>query len=100
MPDHSPAARLDGPPNVCYAKACGTGIAPNLLMCWQHWRRVPRRVQRVIWASNYVAHPEHESSRLAARASIAAKEGRDLTDAEREALAEYGLQLDGHPLVG
>lgn len=85
-------------PNSCYAKDCGTGIPDNMLMCWPHWRRVPRKVQRVIWASNYVAHPQHESSRLAARASIAAKEGRELTAQEVEALADYGLGRDGNPL--
>lgn len=84
--------------NVCYAKDCGEAIAPNRLMCWPHWRRVPRKVQRVIWDSYYLAHPAHESSRLAARASIAAKEGRPLEVQEKQELLNYGLGSDGHPV--
>lgn len=85
-------------PNVCYAKECGEPIPDNRLMCWPHWKRVPRSVQAIIWESNYLAHPKHTSSRLAARASIAAKEGHSLTADEYSALGQYGLGSDGHPV--
>lgn len=85
-------------PNTCYAKRCGESIPTNRLMCWPHWKRVPRSVQAAIWESNYLAHPEHALSRLAARASIAAKEGLPLTSEEIKALSDYCLGLDGHPL--
>lgn len=84
-------------PNVCYAKGCGEPIPDTRLMCWPHWKRVPRKVQKIIWDSNYLSHPAHESSRLAARASIAAKENLELSVEEAAALSKYGLALTGHP---
>lgn len=84
-------------PGVCFAKDCDAGARPNQLMCWGHWKRVPRIVQDAIWTSNYLAHPDYERSRLAARASIAAKEGRLLGDEEVCALEAYRLGPDGHP---
>lgn len=95
--DARPEFRDPTPPNTCYAKGCGEPISPRYLMCWGHWRRVPRRIQATIWESNYVVHPEHAASRLAARASIAAKEGIVLDEDERRALETYGLNPDGHP---
>jgi len=88
---------LDRQAGQCFAKGCPDGAKPNQLMCWPHWKRVPRVVQDVIWTSNYLAHPHYETSRLAAQASIAAKEGRLLGDAELSALERYGLGRDGHP---
>lgn len=81
----------------CFAKDCDLGAKPRMLMCWSHWKRVPRIVQDAIWTSNYLAHPDHEGSRMAARASLAAKEGLPLTHGEAQALAAYGLGPDGHP---
>lgn len=73
----------------CFAKDCRAGAKPNMLMCWAHWRRVPRAIQRVIWASNYQAHPDYEASRLAARAVIGEKEGNPPTPAEKDLVARY-----------
>lgn len=37
--------------HTCHAKGCEALVAPKLLMCLKHWRRVPRELQRAVWAS-------------------------------------------------
>jgi len=76
---------------------CGGPAKPGMLMCWNDWRRVPRIIQRAVWGSNYLAHPDHEASRLAARAAVGAKEGIPPAEEEVLLLARYGVGPDGHP---
>lgn len=33
----------------CPIPQCEHRISKSLLMCWPHWRRVPKFLQRVIW---------------------------------------------------
>lgn len=35
----------------CHAKGCGAPIKPELLMCFRHWRMVPIKLQRAVWAA-------------------------------------------------
>lgn len=35
--------------HTCHAKGCTANCKPEYLMCWNHWRRVPRRVQAAVY---------------------------------------------------
>ncbi len=35
----------------CHARGCAKEVKPELLMCWRHWCRVPRAIQRKVWAT-------------------------------------------------
>lgn len=37
--------------HLCHAYGCVNGVPPALLMCRQHWRMVPSKLQRLIWAT-------------------------------------------------
>lgn len=34
----------------CHAYGCDAPVKPEMFMCLRHWRRVPRELQRRIWA--------------------------------------------------
>lgn len=87
--------RVDG---ECYAKDCRAGAKPNMLMCWGHWKRVPRVIQQAVWQSNYLAHPDYEASRRAARAAVGVKDGLPPEGDEVDLLARFRIGLDGYPL--
>jgi hypothetical protein len=36
-------------PHHCHALRCRQEVKPELLMCFPHWRRVPRAIQRMVW---------------------------------------------------
>lgn len=35
--------------HTCHAKGCNRIVPPKLLMCANHWRRVPVHLQREVW---------------------------------------------------
>ena len=37
--------------HCCHAKGCTVAVPPKLLMCLRHWRLVPARLQRDVWAT-------------------------------------------------
>jgi len=37
--------------HTCHARGCPTVVKPELLMCLVHWRKVPRAIQRAVWAT-------------------------------------------------
>ncbi len=37
--------------HTCHAQACKKAVSPKMLMCARHWRMVPKRVQRWVWAT-------------------------------------------------
>ena len=37
--------------HTCHAKGCDIEIEPRRLMCLAHWKMVPRKIQREIWAA-------------------------------------------------
>lgn len=37
--------------HTCHARNCTRTCAPERLMCLDHWRMVPRDIQRSVWAS-------------------------------------------------
>jgi hypothetical protein len=69
--------------HLCHAEGCTTPVPPELLMCWPHWRRVPKVIQRRVWV-NYrdgqcddmkPSDEWHAAARDAIKA-VAEKEGR------------------------
>jgi hypothetical protein len=72
-------------------------VRPELLMCRMHWRLVPLRIQRAVWAAYRPGQcddkrPSAAWTRAAdaAIAHVAGLEGRSATPAERDALASFG----------
>jgi hypothetical protein len=43
----TPAKRL----HHCHALACTASVPPQMHMCPKHWRTVPARLQRALWAA-------------------------------------------------
>lgn len=35
--------------HICHARGCKTPVKPELLMCFKHWKMVPRNLQRNVW---------------------------------------------------
>lgn len=33
----------------CHAKNCATDVPPEMLMCYKHWRMVPKDIQKEVW---------------------------------------------------
>lgn len=33
----------------CHAKGCATKVKPEMLMCFKHWKMVPKKTQLKIW---------------------------------------------------
>jgi hypothetical protein len=36
-------------PHHCHAKGCSVEVKPELLMCYKHWRMVPKAIQKKVW---------------------------------------------------
>lgn len=80
----------------CHATGCTRQVKPELLMCFPHWNRVPRAIQRAVWA-NY-RHGQcddmsptekwHDAAD-AAIGAVARKEGLPLSRVQSEALAFF-----------
>jgi hypothetical protein len=80
----------------CHATGCTRQVKPELLMCFAHWNRVPRKIQRAVWA-NYrpgqcddkAPSEKWHDAADAAIGAVAQKEGRPLSQNQREALAWF-----------
>jgi hypothetical protein len=35
----------------CHARGCSTPVRPELLMCYSHWRKVPPRLQQLVYST-------------------------------------------------
>lgn len=35
--------------HTCHAKKCKTAVKPELLMCYPHWKMVPKSLQDEVW---------------------------------------------------
>jgi len=33
----------------CHARHCEKNIPPELLMCYSHWKRIPKHIQAAVW---------------------------------------------------
>jgi hypothetical protein len=71
------------PKHVCHADGCERPVPPKMLMCIQHWRMVPKDLQRRVW-DTYVPGQEvrknptseYMEAQRAAVDAVARKEGR------------------------
>lgn len=66
----------------CHALRCKTPVAPKLLMCYRHWRMVPKALQQRVWDTYRPGQeitkdpsPEYLVAALAAVDAVADKEG-------------------------
>lgn len=41
---------LDRPQHTCHAARCPLPVPPQMFMCRRHWRMIPKRMQRELWA--------------------------------------------------
>jgi|HubBroStandDraft_2_1064218.scaffolds.fasta_scaffold01263_19 hypothetical protein len=93
-----PSAELAERPHTCHARDCETPVPPEMLMCFAHWRLVPRVIQRAVWAAYRVGQCDDkrpsEARHRAADAAIGAvarKEGKPLRPQETASMIEFGL---------
>lgn len=78
----------------CHARGCTVSVKPELLMCFSHWRLVPKTVQRAVWRHYRAGQCDdkrpsrewHEAAD-AAIGYVAQLEGRDFNVAEARAMA-------------
>ena len=83
--------------HTCHARGCATPVPPERLMCLLHWRRVPRALQRAVWAAYRPGQCDDMSpSRAWHRAAdaaigfVARAEGRSVRQVELDALQALG----------
>lgn len=95
FPPERPAER----PHTCHARGCGVPVKPELLMCGPHWRRVPRPIQRAVWAGYRPGQCDDKrvskawlKAADAAIGFVARAEGQPVRAEEAEALREFGYQ--------
>jgi hypothetical protein len=81
----------------CHARGCQVEVAPELLMCYKHWRQVPKNIQQAVWVHYRPGQCDDkqpsEHWHVAADAAIgyvAQKEGQKVRDKEVEALSQFG----------
>jgi hypothetical protein len=78
--------------HTCHAEGCPVKVPPKLFVCAKHWRMVPVSLQRELWR---VYQPGQEAGKAPVttaylvvqtrcRIAIAEREGRDLTDLQRQ----------------
>ena len=82
----------------CHARGCTKEIPPEMLMCFAHWKKVPRVIQRAVWASyrrgqcddRKPSEAWHEAAD-AAIGFVAWKEGQRFRNVEVEAMKRFGV---------
>jgi hypothetical protein len=37
--------------HMCHVHGCAIPVPPHMLMCFRHWRQVPRPLQQAVWAT-------------------------------------------------
>ena len=83
--------------HMCHARGCRVPVKPTLLMCPDHWRRVPAAIQRAVYATyrhgqcddKKPSRQWHEAA-SAAIGYVAIKEKRIVSAAEVVALGALG----------
>lgn len=80
----------------CHARGCSKKVKPELLMCLDHWKMVPRKIQRAVWAAYRPGQCDDKKpsgnwmrAADAAIGHVANAEGRPLRDVEVEAVEEF-----------
>lgn len=73
--------------HTCHAYGCEARVKPEIFMCYPHWRRVPKDMQRRIWATYRPGQcddkhitPEYGRAAKDAIRAVAAKEGKAIPE--------------------
>lgn len=84
----------------CHARHCEAVIKPELLMCWNHWRQVPKVIQQAVYqhyrsgqCDDKNVSKEWLQAADAAIGFLAKKEGRKLRPTEIQALNHFGYGI-------
>lgn len=95
---HVERHRLAPEVHRCHARGCTKPVKPEMLMCFAHWRMVPRLIQRAVWMHYREGQcDDKDPSELwhvaadAAIGAVARKEGRPLSANEQAALKQAGF---------
>ena len=85
--------------HTCHARGCSKPVPPELLMCLAHWRRVPRPIQRAVWATYRPGQCDDRSPSAAwhdaadaAIGFVARLEGQPVRPVETGALVALGYK--------
>jgi hypothetical protein len=91
-------------PHTCHARGCATPVKPEMLMCFAHWRRVPKKIQRAVWAAYRPGQCDDKDVSdkwtLAADAAIgfvAKVDRQPVRLVEEQALSAFGYTPHGGP---
>lgn len=66
--------------NPCPVKGCTSHAKPNQLMCWPHWRRVPKPLNHAVFDTYRNLRHDPAAYRQARDAAIAAVEAKEADD--------------------
>ena len=84
----------------CHARGCTVAVKPELLMCWNHWKRVPKNIQSAVYQHYRPGQCDDKSVSkewlLAADAAIgylARMDGKSVRIVEEEALTKFGFGI-------
>ena len=61
----------------CPVKGCTAHAKPNQLMCWPHWKRVPKALNHAVFDTYRNLRNDVEAYRQARDAAIAAVEAKE-----------------------
>ena len=63
--------------HICEAVGCFKSTQPQQLMCYGHWKKVPRPLAEAVWAAwKSGGSIDHTKAKQAAIAAVAKEEGR------------------------
>lgn len=65
----------------CPVKGCTAHAKPRQLMCWPHWRRVPKALNRAVFETFANLRNDVDAYRQARGAAIAAVEAKEADEA-------------------
>jgi hypothetical protein len=84
--------------HYCHARGCTVAVKPKMLMCWNHWKQVPKNIQQAVYLHYRPGqcddkHPSKEwhDAADAAIGFVAQKEGHKIRQIEAEALDKFGF---------
>lgn len=81
--------------HTCHAMRCEAKVPPRLHMCKPHWSRVPRRLQRALWAE-YRTGQERDKQPTAAYLRAAAACVEAVATAEGHPAEEIAIEVDAY----
>lgn len=80
----------------CHATGCRTNVEPEKLMCWAHWKTVPKVIQERVYATYRPGQCDDKSPSTAwhhaadaAICAVALLEGKPVTAAQVRAITKF-----------